>query len=102
MTGLLAAAVGLGVMLLPLTGAAQSYDAPPDAANATQAEQVEALQERVQAQPETMEAIRKLQDDPAFQDVINDPDIAAALRSGDMAALLANSPLKKSASRSEL
>jgi hypothetical protein len=82
-----ACVLALGIMLVPHAGAAQNDAA---ASTAPQADQVEALQDRIRAQPEMMDEVRALQSDAEFQDVLTDPEIAAALESGNFAALLAN------------
>jgi len=90
MTKIRAVAIAFGLLLTPHSGVAQGYSALPSGQGDEQEKQVEALQERIESQPETREAIRALQSDPTFQDVLSDPEITRALESGDMAALLAN------------
>ena len=90
MTKALATAIAFGSLLAPHCGVAQGYSGAPSVPAEIQEKQVEALQDQIESQPDTMEAIRSLQSDPAFQDILNDPEITRALESGDMAALLAN------------
>lgn len=85
-----AVTLALGFAIVPWPAAAQGYSGAPAVPEQKEDKQVEALQDRMQSQPEMMDAIRALQSDPAFQDVLNDPEIAAALQSGNTAALLAN------------
>jgi hypothetical protein len=54
-----------------------------------------ALQDRMRADPETMDAIEQLRDDPQVQEVLQDPSVTEALREGDMAALLANPKIRE-------
>ncbi len=89
MTRTFAVPVLLAAALIPQVATAQGYSGVP-AAPPQEERQLEALQERMEAQPEVMDAIRQLQSDPQFQDVLNDPEIRKALESGDAAALLAN------------
>ena len=78
------------LLLIPVVGAGQGYSGVPATPQQKEADQVEALQEHMEAQPEVMDTIRRLQSDPQFQDILNDPEIVKALESGDNAALLAN------------
>jgi len=87
-TGALAIAALLA--LVPATGVAQGNSGAPATPPQKEETRVEALQERMEAQPEVMDTIRRLQSDPQFQDVLDDPEIVKALGSGDIAALLAN------------
>jgi hypothetical protein len=89
MTKPFAAAV-LALALVPLTAAGQGYAGAPSAPQQNEANPVGALQERMEARLDVMDAVRQLQSDPAFQDILGDPEIRKALESGDMAALLAN------------
>jgi len=79
-----------GVSLRPYPVGAQGYSGPSAGGGEGPQTQLEALQERIESQPETMEAIRALQSDPAFQEVLSDPEITRALAAGDLFALLAN------------
>jgi len=89
MPNTLTVVVALVVCLLtfPRTGTAQGYSSAPSGIDE---KQIETLEERIRSQPETMDAIRALQSDPQFQEVLNDPEVAAALQSGNAGALLAN------------
>ena len=80
-------ALAVGVLTVPQAGAAQDYSNAPSVVDE---KQIETLEERISSQPETMDAIRALQSDPQFQEVLNDPEVAAALQSGNTGALLAN------------
>jgi hypothetical protein len=59
-----------------------------DTANGAAAESVQAMQQRILADPEMSSAVQALRDDPAVQAILNDPEITKALARGDMAALL--------------
>jgi len=52
--------------------------------------QARSLEERMQADDEVMNKIRSLKDDPAFQKVLEDPELMNAVNTGDVAALMAN------------
>jgi hypothetical protein len=86
----LAVLTAWGLALAPHCTAAEGYSGAPSAPAQNPAKQVEDLQDRIAAQPEMMEAIRGLQSDPAFQDLLNDPEITGALESGDVITLLTN------------
>lgn len=77
----------VGLLTAPLTGAAQDYSSAPTVPDQ---KQVESLEDRILSQPETMDAVRALQSDPEFQDVLKDPEVTRALESGNTDALLAN------------
>jgi hypothetical protein len=51
---------------------------------------VRSLQERMESDPQIMETIRSLKDDPSFRQVLEDPEILKAMENGDMAALMAS------------
>jgi len=89
MSNILTIIVGITVALFsgPLVGAAQDYSGAPALPDQ---KQVELLQDRMLSQPETMEAVRTLQSDPEFQDVLKDPEVLRALESGNTDALLTN------------
>ena len=59
-----------------------------DSANGAAAESVQAMQQRILADPEMSSAVQALRDDPQVQAILNDPEITKALARGDMAALL--------------
>ena len=80
-------ALVVGFLAIPLTGAAQEFSSAPTVVDE---KQIETLAERISSQPETMDALRALQSDPQFQEVLNDPEVVRALESGNTGALLAN------------
>jgi hypothetical protein len=59
-------------------------------ANTQAPAQLDAVQTRIAADPEAVQAITALQNDPEVQAVIADPEVQRALQSGDVEALLAN------------
>jgi hypothetical protein len=73
-----------------VTAGAQGYSEAPTVPRQNEENPIAALQERMEARPDVTDAIRRLQSDPQFQDVLSDPEIRKALESGDTAALLAN------------
>ena len=79
-----------GLSLRPYPVGAQGYSGPSAGGGDAPQKQLEALQERIESEPETMDAIRALQSDPAFQEVLSDPEITRAVAAGDLSALLAN------------
>jgi len=83
---LVSAVVFALLMVPPAIGHAQN---DPTASSSKQ-EPVQALQDYMTSDPAIMDTINDLQSDREFQNVLDDPDIAAALESGDTAALLAN------------
>lgn len=72
--------------LLGIAVAARAED--PGAANAAAGDAVQALQQRIVADPQMAASVQALRDDPQIQAVLTDPAISAALARGDMAALL--------------
>jgi hypothetical protein len=52
--------------------------------------QARSLEERMQADDQVMNKIRSLKDDPAFQKVLEDPELMNAVNTGDVAALMAD------------
>ncbi|MHB8843504.1 MAG: hypothetical protein ACYC7L_02040 [Nitrospirota bacterium] len=52
--------------------------------------QTRALEERMRADEEIMNKIQSLKDDPAFQKVLEDPELLNAVNNGDVAALMAD------------
>jgi hypothetical protein len=52
--------------------------------------QTRELEERMRADEEIMNKIQSLKDDPAFQKVLEDPELLNAVNSGDVAALMAD------------
>jgi hypothetical protein len=60
------------------------------AAQAPAPAQPEGLQERLASDPDTMDAIAALQDDPELKAVLDDPELLNALRSGNLEALMSN------------
>lgn len=57
--------------------------------------EVESLQEMMKNNPEIMEMIQSLQNDPEFQKALQDPSILNAVNSGDIAALMSNPQFMK-------
>ncbi len=64
-----------------------SSAAPLSGAAGTSAD-VKTLQSKMAGDPEVMNLIRSLQDDPKFKEMLEDPEILQAVQSGDVAALL--------------
>lgn len=58
-------------------------------------DEVRELQDEMRADPEIMDAIDDLRSDPEVKAILDDPSVAAALRSGDLGALLANPKIGK-------
>ena len=52
--------------------------------------EVKALQERMLADPQVLALIMALQNDPAVQEILSDPDLMGALQAGNFDALVAN------------
>lgn len=52
--------------------------------------QVHSLQDRMQADEKIMKKIRSLKDDPAFQKVLEDPELLDAVSRGDVETLMAD------------
>ena len=59
------------------------------------AQQFQAIQKSIMSNPQIMQSIQSLQSDPAFQAVINDPEIMRAIQSGDFGALANNPKIKQ-------
>ena len=57
--------------------------------------QVESLQERMMNDPQIMEMILSLKDDPEFQKALQDPSVMNAIQSGDISALQSNPQFMK-------
>ena len=87
MTKALSVLLAVGLTCTAFASVAQEVTGP---SAPQQLQQLESLQQRIEAQPEMMEAVRGLLDDPAFQEVLNDPEITAAVESGNLAVLLTN------------
>ncbi len=51
---------------------------------------IQAIQKTIAEDPELMNSIRSLQDDPQVQKAMQDPKIIEALNAGDLGALMAN------------
>ncbi len=64
-------------------------------ANASSAETVKALQQRMLADPQLADAVQALRDNPQVQAILDDPELAAALARGDLATLLADPKIKR-------
>jgi hypothetical protein len=67
----------------------------PPAAAAGVPSQLDGLQERMAADPETMKAVSALQDSPEIKALLEDPEVMEALRSGNLEVLLANPKLAR-------
>ncbi len=52
--------------------------------------EIQALQQQMMSDQEIMNMIQSLQNDPDFQQVLQDPEIMKAVSGGDMATLMAN------------
>lgn len=76
------------LMLLPIT--ASSAAAQRTAADGAAAASVEAIQERILADPQLVNRVHALSDNPRLREVLADPSVADALNRGDFGALLAN------------
>jgi hypothetical protein len=55
--------------------------------------QMGAMQERMTSDPDTMNALTALKDDPELKAVLDDPEVLSALQSGNFDALLSNPKL---------
>jgi hypothetical protein len=55
--------------------------------------QLDGLQERIVSDPDTMNAISALRDDPELKAMLDDPELQSALQSGNLDALLSNPKL---------
>ena len=67
-----------------------SSDAPPQVPS-----QLDAIEQRMTSDPETMSAISALQDSPEIKALLEDPDVLDALRSGNLQAILSNPKLAR-------
>jgi hypothetical protein len=52
--------------------------------------QIKSIQDKMSDDPETMQMIQSLQNDPDFQNILQDPEIMRAIQNNDMATLMAN------------
>jgi len=59
------------------------------------ADTVQALQQRMLADPQLADAVHALSDNPQVQAILADPALAAALSRGDVATLLADPKIKR-------
>jgi hypothetical protein len=82
---------GLATACLAAVAVAQEGALP----NATAAESVRGLQQRLLADPQMAEKVQALREDPTVQAILDDPDLAAALARGDIAALLADPKIQR-------
>jgi hypothetical protein len=73
-----------------------------DAAPAGASSEVEAIQQRIANDPQAMQAVRSLQDNPNVQEILADPALMSALQSGNLQALLANPKLARLAADPEV
>lgn len=62
----------------------------PLSGNNQLAGQTEALKNQVMSNPKIMDSIASLKDDPQVQEVLTDPEVAAAIKAGDINALSKN------------
>jgi len=62
-------------------------------ANDPYSEKIETLRNKLTSDPETMNMINSLQNDPQIKDIINDPEIIKAIKSGDTNSLMNNEKL---------
>lgn len=74
--------------VVTLTNAAAAAPAPAPAP-------LDGLQERIASDPDTMNAISALRDDPELKAMLDDPELQSALQSGNLDALLANPKLAR-------
>jgi phosphoribosylformylglycinamidine (FGAM) synthase PurS component len=56
-------------------------------------EKIETMKNKLMSNPETMGMINSLQNDPQIKDIINDPEIINAIKSGDATSLINNAKL---------
>jgi len=75
-------------------GAADNTPAPAAAATANSS-QIQALQQGLMSDPQTMQMINGLMSDPQFQAILQDPAILEAVNRGDMSALSRNPAILK-------
>lgn len=54
---------------------------------------IETIRNKLTSDPETMNMINSLQNDPQIKDIINDPEIIKAIKSGDTNSLMNNEKL---------
>jgi len=52
--------------------------------------QIKSLQDKMLNDPEIIHMIQSLQNDPDFQNILQDPEIMKAVQNGDLATLMAN------------
>ena len=62
-------------------------------ANNLYSEKIETMKNKLMSDPETMGMITSLQNDPQIKDIINDPEIINAVKSGDTTSLMNNAKL---------
>lgn len=60
------------------------------ASNPQLASMFQGVQQRITSNPEMMQQIQSMAQDPTLQAILNDPEIKRALESGDFASLMAN------------
>jgi len=78
---------------IEMTGVASATESAPNmqsAPSASSNSQLEDLQRRILGDDSVMNSVTALQGDPLFQDILNDPSILDALRSGNLEALERN------------
>ncbi|MEO8605151.1 MAG: hypothetical protein ABI629_21465 [bacterium] len=81
-------------ILLAVTPLAASAGDIPDTSNVSSAN-LQAMQDRLQADPQMARAVQSLRDDPQVQSLLADPAIASALAKGDLAALFADPRIQR-------
>ena len=102
-----AAGIGLGLFLTPSLPAASSADDPDVITRQVRSLQVQALQQDILADPQLLTNVLILQGNPAFQRILQDPELLARIKNGDYEALrndpdlaaLADDPLVEALAR---
>lgn len=61
--------------------------------NGPSSDQIETMKNKILGNQETMGMIRSLQNDPQFREILNDPEIINAVKSGNTASLMNNEKL---------
>ncbi len=68
----------------------QQQQASPPLNPSSVQDQVQALQQHIASDPNTMKMIESLQNDPAVQQILRDGDLMRAVNAGDISTLLSN------------
>ena len=63
--------------------------------NELPSDKIEAMKNKIMGDKETMGMVTSLQNDPQFQEVLNDPEIINAAKSGNIASLMSNEKLMR-------